>query len=88
MVILTDYMRYRARLRGFDLNEIERILRFSEERYLDTSTGRRLAIGHHGNVLVAIPYEQSGEEITPITIHATNRHQVSSRIKAGRYIHE
>jgi hypothetical protein len=34
-IIWTDYLRYRAELRGFDLAEIERIMRFGEERYFD-----------------------------------------------------
>jgi hypothetical protein len=38
MVIWTDYLKYRARLRGFDLAIIEQIVQFSEERYLDTAT--------------------------------------------------
>ena len=39
MVIWTEYFKYRARLRGFDLAIIEEIVRFSEERYFDTATG-------------------------------------------------
>lgn len=35
----TDYMKYRARLRGFDLAKIEHIVRYSGERYVDTVTG-------------------------------------------------
>jgi hypothetical protein len=34
-VIWTDYLKYRAQLRGFDRGTIDRILRFSEERYFD-----------------------------------------------------
>ena len=33
MVIWTEYFKYRARLRGFDLAIIEEIVRFSEERF-------------------------------------------------------
>ena len=49
-VIWTAYLRYRADLRGFDLAELERILRFGEERYFDTATGRNVVVGRdHGN---------------------------------------
>jgi len=39
-VIWTDYLRYRARTRGFDLVLIEQLLRFASERYFDTVTRR------------------------------------------------
>ena len=45
MIRWTGYMRYRAELRGFDLGRREEILRFGDERYLDASTGRRVAVG-------------------------------------------
>jgi hypothetical protein len=38
-------MKYRARLRGFDLDAIESILIFGQERYRDTVTGRVVAVG-------------------------------------------
>ena len=44
-IIWTDYMKYRARLRRFDLAQIEQIVRYSGERYLDTVTGRLVTIG-------------------------------------------
>ncbi|MEB3181700.1 MAG: hypothetical protein VKL59_22110 [Nostocaceae cyanobacterium] len=34
-IIWTSYLRYRVTQRGFDLNLIENILRFSSERYYD-----------------------------------------------------
>ena len=66
-------MRYRAALRGFDLDEVERILRFGEERYFDRATGRVIAVGKHGQLLVMIPCDQVGADITPVTIHTTTR---------------
>ena len=88
MIIWTDYMKYRAQVREFDLPEVERILRYGQERYLDVSSGRRVVIGHHGNVLVMIPYEQDGEAITPVTIHATSRQQIAFRLRSGRFSYE
>jgi hypothetical protein len=43
--IWTEYLKHRARSRGFDLAIIEHILRFSPERYLDTVTRRMVAVG-------------------------------------------
>ena len=87
-VIWTDYMKYRAKLRGFDLVRIEEIVRHSSERYFDVATGRHVVVGRHGSTLVMIPYEISEDSITPITVHATTRQQINFRLRTGRYTHE
>jgi hypothetical protein len=46
-IIWSDYLKYRANLRGFDLNQIEEIVQFSPERYYDTETSRLIAVGTH-----------------------------------------
>ena len=35
-IVWTEYMRYRPDLRGFELNKIEKVLRYSTERYFYT----------------------------------------------------
>ena len=42
----SGYLRYRADLRGFEPAKIEKILRYSVERYFDTITRRMIAVGH------------------------------------------
>ena len=84
-IIWSDYLRYRAQLRGFDLNKIEEILRYSDERYYDTETGRLIAVGKQGQQLIIIPYEQDNEIVTPITVHVTTRQQMRFRLKNGRF---
>ena len=84
----TDYIKYRAALRGFDLSKIENILRYSQERYFDIETQRKIIIGKHNDNLVMIPYEIKEEYIIPITIHATTRQQIKFRLKTGRFIYE
>ena len=84
----TDYMEYRVELRGFDLVQIEQILRYSAERYVDHLTGRLIAVGDIEGVLVMIPYEVESKTITPVTVHATTRQQISLRLKTGRFTHE
>ncbi len=84
----TDYLMYRAHLRGFRLEKIEYILRHTTERYVDLSTGSHIAVGLHENQLVMIPYEVDGSALIPVTIHATSRQQISFRLKAGRFRHE
>jgi len=84
-VAWTDYLKYRAQLRGFDLDAIERVVRFSEERYLDTATQRMVAVGRCQEQLVMVPYEQEGEIVTPVTIHPTTRQQISFRLRTGRF---
>jgi hypothetical protein len=83
-IIWTEYMMYRLRLRGYDFATVENILRYSSERYADTVTGREVTIGQHEKLLVMIPYEHDGTTLTPVTIHATSRQQINSRIKSGR----
>lgn len=85
-IIWTSYLSYRAARRGFDLDLIENILRFSSERYYDVETDRAIVVGKHGEQLVLIPYEQNENTITPITIHATTRQQIRFRLKTGRFI--
>jgi hypothetical protein len=86
-VVWTEYLRYRAVLRGFDLDEMKQILMSSRERYVDTATRRDVVVGRCGRTLVLIPYEARGEVVTPVTIHATTRRQIEFRIKAGRFVH-
>jgi len=87
MILWTDYVRYRARLRGFDLEELEEVLRFSSERYDDEATGRQVVVGKHGDSMVLIPFETHGEDIMPITVHRTNRQQIAARVRSGRFKH-
>ena len=84
----TEYMKYRAQLRGFDLTKIENIVKYSTERYSDTVTGSRIAVGRHDDKLVMIPYEVDENLITPVTIHVTNRQQISFRLRTGRFTYE
>jgi hypothetical protein len=87
-VIWTDYMEYRARLRGFNLVKIEHIVRYSGERYFDTVTGRLIAVDRMDDLLVIIPYDTDQGSITPVTVHATTRQQINFRLKTGRFINE
>ncbi len=86
-VVLTDYLRYRARLRGFDLSVIEDLVRFSDERYFDSATQRMVAVGRHGDLLVIVPYDHNieRETMTPVTVHPTTRQQITFRVRTGRF---
>ncbi len=86
--IFTDYIKYRVALRGFNLDKIENILRYSQEKYFDVETQRKIVIGKHDNNLVMIPYEIKEENIIPVTIHVTTRQQIKFRLKTGRFINE
>ena len=87
-IVWTDYLKYRARRRKFDLIKIEDIIRYSPERYSDTATGRRIVVGKHDNILAMIAYEADEDSITPVTIHAITRQQINFRIKTGRLANE
>lgn len=89
MIIWTDYMQYRAKLRGFDLNQLEQIVNYSTERYYDTETGRHVVIGRYDKILVILPYEMSEDGVTtPITVHTITRQQISSRLNTGRFTYD
>jgi len=85
-VIWTDYLRYRAHTRGFDLTLIERLLRFTSNRHFDTVTRRWVVIGRHGSRLVMVPYDQEQNSITPVTIHIITRQQITFRLRTGRFV--
>ena len=82
----SGYLRYRADLRGFELEKIEKILRYPIERYFDTGTRRMIIVGRHDNSIVMVPYEEKEDTITPVTIHATTRQQINFRLKTGRFV--
>ncbi|MGH8551100.1 MAG: hypothetical protein ACRERU_21350 [Methylococcales bacterium] len=85
-IVWTHYLQYRAQLRGFDLALLESIIRYSDERYTDTVTGRVIVVGKHKTQLVLIAFEETGEnEITPVRVHATTRQQVNYRLKSERF---
>ena len=88
MINWTEYLNYRAALRGFDLEKLEVIIRHSTERYFDTETGRHVVVGRHNLQLVVIPYDVDGETITPVTVHTTSRQQIRFRLNTRRFIHE
>ena len=87
-IIWTEYLQYRAELRGFDLTKLESIIRHSSERYFDTETRRAIVVGRHHKQLVMIPYEVDGETIIPVTIHAITRQQIRFRLRTGRFTNE
>ena len=87
-VVWTEYLKYRATLRGFDLDGVEQVVKSSRERYMDTATNRHVVVGRCGKTLVLVPYEATENVLTPITIHATTRQQIEFRINAGRFVHE
>jgi hypothetical protein len=87
-IIWTEYLLYRAKLRGFNKDILEEIIRFSAERYFDTTTRRKVVIGKHGTKLVIIPYDQTNSQLVPVTVHSTSRQQLRFRLKTGRFIRE
>lgn len=87
-IIWTDYLKYRAALRGFDLEKLEYIIRYSSERYLDTETNRVVVVGRHDRLLVMIPYEVENDRVTPVTVHTIDRQQIRFRLQTGRFTHE
>ena len=88
MITWTDYLKYRAALRGFELDKLEVIIRHSTERYLDTETGRHVVIGRHNLQLVMIAYDIENDTMIPVTVHTITRQQIRFRLNTRRFIHE
>jgi len=88
MITWTDYLKYRAALRGFELDKLEVIIRHSTERYLDTETGRHVVIGRHNLQLVMIAYDIENDTMIPVTVHTITRQQIRFRLNTRRLIHE
>jgi hypothetical protein len=84
----SDYFLYRVRIRGFQLEIIEHIIRNASERYRDTETGRWIAVGEHKSDLILIAYEMDENGYHPVTVHATTRSQIRARLSSGRYVFE
>ncbi len=86
-VVLTDYLKYRARLRGFDLSAIDKVVRYSDERYFDSATQRMVVVGRDGDLLIMVPYDHDleRETMTPVTVHPTTRQQLTFRVRTGRF---
>jgi hypothetical protein len=87
-IVWTEYLQYRAELRGFDLAKLEHIVRHSDERYFDTETRLAVVVGRHDRQLVLIPYEVAADAVTPVTVHAITRQQIRFRLRAGRFTDE
>ena len=88
MIKWTEYLKYRAKIRGLDLDRLEHIIRHSSERYFDTETRRHVVVGRHIDQLVMIPFETHQEVVTPITVHAITRQQIRFRLNTGRFTNE
>ncbi len=84
-IVWSDYLKYRAKLKGFSLEKIEDILRYSSERYFDNGTHRMVVVGKHDSRLVTIPYDKDDDTIVPVTIHTVTRQQIRVRLTSGRF---
>ena len=87
-IIWTDYLIYRVKLRGYNFEKIEEIIRYSDERYFDVATNRLIVVGKYDDRIAMIPYERFEDTLTPITIHVITRQQINYRLKSGRFIYE
>ena len=80
------YFLYRLKIREYNLEKVESILKTSSEIYFDSHTGRNIKIGKHDKDLVMIAYdvEQDGS-ITPVTVYETSRKQIRYYLKEERF---
>lgn len=84
----TGYFRNRCIQRHFSIKKAEDVIRYSNEKYVDVDSSRRIVVGAADNRLILIPYEEKDNIITPVTIHETDRKQINFRIKTGRFVRQ
>src|SRR5258708_36236884 len=70
MIYWTDYLKYRAALRGFELEKLESMIGHSTERYFDTETERHMVVGRHNLQLVVVAYDIENGTMIAVTVHA------------------
>lgn len=85
-IVWTEYLMFRAQQRGFDIAALEHIRRYSAERYFDTQTLQRIAVGRCGSHLLLMAYEEDDTALTPVTVHPVTRRQITTRVQTGRWI--
>ncbi len=87
---LTDHIRARIVLRGFDASTPERIVRDARERFRDTATGSLIAVAKadvYGKVRdVMVAYRESGDDVMLLTIHPLKPEEKAARVASGRWI--
>lgn len=76
-IVWTAYMKYKSKLRGFNLLQIEDVINSSSERYLDTITGRRVIVGKYESKLILIPYEMDENSVINCPHHDASTNQFS-----------
>jgi hypothetical protein len=79
IIVWTEYLQYRAELRGFDPTRLERIIRHSSERCVVSDTKRMIVDGRRSMRLAMIPYEVDVDNIIPETVHPITRLQIRFR---------
>ena len=84
--LTNKYFLYRLKVREYELEKVESILRTSFEVYFDSDTGRNIKVGKHDNVLIIVAYdvEQDGST-TPVTVYQTSRKQINYYLKKERF---
>lgn len=84
--LTNKYFLYRLKVREYEIEKIESILKTSSEVYVDSDTGRNIKVGKHDTVLVIVAYdiEQDGST-TPVTVYQTSRKQINYYLKKGRF---
>ncbi len=84
--LTNKYFLYRLKIREYNIEKVESVLRTSSEVYFDTHTGRDIKVGKHDNDLIMIAYdvEQDGS-ITPVTVYKITRKQIRYYLKEERF---
>jgi len=88
-IVYSPHLIFRLKLREIPYFLPRRIYQTSKERYFDTETQKKIAVGkaRYKNKLreMAVIYEEMNDQIILITVHPLKKYQKLNRIKSGRW---
>ncbi len=74
------------KVREYNLEKVELVLRTSSEVYFDIHSGRDIKVGKHDNELIIVAYDLEADgSITPVTVYQTSRKQIKYYLKEERF---
>ncbi len=89
LIIYTDHLRLRMKLRGIPHELPKKVYLEAKERYSDVATGHGIAVMvcklHGKSREMAVSYDEKNKIVELVTIHPIRSLQKLSRIKTGRW---
>ena len=89
-IVLSNHLKIRLKQRKIPQDYPKRILKQSDDNFLDSETGHKIAIKklRYGGKLrpMVVAYDKIVSEIQVITVYPTTELEIGNRAKSGRWI--